>query len=214
MIYFVFLQFLFFVQESQPIGTKKIGNYYVDKTEILNIHWLEYIYYKKQELDESVHSKLIPDSTNTWYKDRDRRYEPITLITYEQAVDYCKWRSEVVSKQLGMEVIFRLPTESEWNEIADIIIQQNKKKIDKEREGYQKKLADNSIEPGLISRQSPKNKIYDLFGNVSEMTATKGIAKGANNKQLLMEENRIETIEYNESSPYIGFRCIADIKSN
>jgi len=42
------------------------------------------------------------------------------------------------------------------------------------------------------------------------MTATKGIAIGGNNFELLEFENIDLTLKYNEPNPYLGFRCIAE----
>src|SRR5690606_32449531 len=81
-----------------PPGTIKVKDYYVDQFEMTNIDWLEFLHYKKQEVDSVAYQKLLPDSTNTWYTLKEHRFDPLVLVTYEQALEYCKWRSAVVSK--------------------------------------------------------------------------------------------------------------------
>lgn len=45
------------------------------------------------------------------------RYFPIVGISYEQAIEYCRWRSVAVQKAWGHDkfsIYYRLPTEEEW----------------------------------------------------------------------------------------------------
>jgi len=51
------------------------------------------------------------------------------LVTHEQAVAYCQWSSEVVSKKLGIIVNYRLPTVKECEEIAQVLLRENEIKI-------------------------------------------------------------------------------------
>ncbi len=85
---------------NQLPGTIKVNGYYVDRTEISNIAWMEYMFHRKFSIPESKYHRLIPDLANTWYYLPEYRYYPIVLITYDQTVDFCKWRSEVVSWKL------------------------------------------------------------------------------------------------------------------
>src|SRR6478736_5583225 len=97
---------LFFNLNRNPPGTIKIKNYYVDKTEIQNIHWMEYIFQKGKE-DSTDVQKLLPDPENSWYSMPENRHKPIVLITYEQALEYCAWRSKAVSGRLGKKIKYR-----------------------------------------------------------------------------------------------------------
>lgn len=211
MIFLIILNIGLIPQQLTPPGTIKVGGFYVDKTEILNIHWLEYQYYLKQELDESEYWKISPDSSNTWYDALDRRYEPIVLINHRQANDYCEWRSRVVSEKQGFNITYRLPTPEEWNLIAEAILNEKEDKILKSLSKLKKKLDKSKGEYFLQSRESPRNHLYDLFSNVTEMTAIKGIAKGGNNYELLDPKNLKTIIKYTQANPYLGFRCIAEI---
>jgi len=195
---------------SDPNGTVKVGNFYVDQTETLNIHWLAYVHFKKQELSSAEHWRLLPNSANNWYDSPNRRFEPITFISYEQAVDYCAWRSEVVSKKSGIPIIYRMPNISEWNLIAEKILIEDQKKVAKELNKLKRKLVKTKNQFLLTNRATTKNEVYDLFSNVSEMTSVKGIAKGGNNHELLNEDDLTADIKYKDSNAYLGFRCIVE----
>src|SRR5262245_42489582 len=100
-----------------PPGTVLINGIYIDQTEIQNIHWLEFMHFRSKELDSAEFVKLSPALKNTWFGSTADRHKPIVLITYEQALEYCAWRSEAVSKLLGRDIVYRLPTAAEWKAV-------------------------------------------------------------------------------------------------
>lgn len=204
---------LLFSLNENPPGTIKIKNHFVDKTEIQNIHWLEYIYHKGQEMDSVQLQKILPDSSNFWYSIPDNRYKPIVLITYEQALDYCVWRSKVVSERIGRKVTYRLPTTTEWKDIAEEIFKTDLKQIEKELEETRKIIKKDSTQYTLIEREKPKSRIYNMFDNVTEMTFEKGIAMGSNNYELADPKvNLTRLIKYDSPNTYLGFRCVAEME--
>jgi formylglycine-generating enzyme required for sulfatase activity len=100
---------------------------FIDKTEIFNIHWLEYQYYLKQD---SAHNQFLQsrlDST-VWHQyDSAKsiiyqsavayRYFPVVGLSQAQAKRYCQWRTAAVNahrKDQSYQFYFRLPTEKEW----------------------------------------------------------------------------------------------------
>ncbi len=111
----------------------------IDKTEIANIHWLEYLYYLNQDSSKLTYKKALPD-TSVWLNVGDStgwkfylrhpqlRYYPVVGITHSQAINYCAWRSAVVNKQIQRQSMqgnkdsrlknyhfrYRLPTVYEW----------------------------------------------------------------------------------------------------
>ena len=91
-----------------------VASFYMDETEVANIHWLEYEYYIKQDSDEYYWKNNLPD-TAVWSKDLAYndpyvtsyyrypgfRYFPVVGVNWRQAVNYCKWRTTVVNLKLA-----------------------------------------------------------------------------------------------------------------
>lgn len=110
---------------TPPNGVLLKDNLFLDATEVANIHWLEYEYYIRADSGDAYADMNIPNQELTknyrpdYYSNPDYRYFPVIGITYEQAMNYCDWRSEVVNIKLEEQgvihrVKFRLPTEKEW----------------------------------------------------------------------------------------------------
>lgn len=144
---------------------------------------------------------------------------PVTGITYEQAKHFCEWRTKV---QGGEELVFRLPTSSEWKNFAmnglNEIQQKNgicdslgKCKVF----NYRADKCDCDIPYfGTVPLRTegffPNNLgAYDVFGNVSEMTATKGESLGGNFRQRAVQCHIDSVQYYTKPEDWLGFRCIA-----
>ena len=204
---------LFFYLSDNPPGTIKVKDYYVDKTEILNIHWLEYLHHQRQTLDSTEMLEHLPDSANGWYAMPANRFKPIVFITYEQAINYCEWRSKIVSERIGKKVTYRLPTMAEWQDIATEILEADLKQQEKELKETKERIENKAGEYMLLDREKTKSRVYDLFDNVTEMTQDKGVAMGANNYELTdLKSNVTRWVKYDSPNAYLGFRCIAEIE--
>jgi formylglycine-generating enzyme len=112
--------------------TVTIASFYMDETEVANIHWLEYMFYVKRDSSEEFYLSTLPDTTvwkselayNDPYEDHYLRYPgfryyPVVGVSWRQAVDYCNWRTAVVNQKLaedaGVEIAEgggRIPLES------------------------------------------------------------------------------------------------------
>ncbi len=94
--------------------TVTVASFYMDETEVANIHWLEYLYYVKLDSSREYYESALPDTAvwarslayNDPYVDHYLRYPgfryfPVVGVSWRQAVDYCAWRTAVVNLKLA-----------------------------------------------------------------------------------------------------------------
>ncbi|WMJ73947.1 SUMF1/EgtB/PvdO family nonheme iron enzyme [Cytophagaceae bacterium ABcell3] len=101
---------------------------FCDETEVTNLDWLEYMTLTKQK-PRYIHQNSHLDEVK-YFKSQQFFYFPVVGISHEDAVGYCKWRSEVVTKSFNKkkgytptdreytEFNFKLPTKEEWIKCA------------------------------------------------------------------------------------------------
>lgn len=153
--FFILLQFLLcwglFAQKKNitPPGTVQINDtLYADIQEVDNISWREYLYYL-QQFDQPAIEKALPD-TLLWGTDTSSIIQigpyylrhpgfnsyPVVGISYAQAIEFCKWRTNQANFGLYLKknkikewekhltdsfpILFsyRLPTNAEWESLA------------------------------------------------------------------------------------------------
>jgi formylglycine-generating enzyme required for sulfatase activity len=171
----------------QPPNCVKLHDtIFIDKTEINNIHWLEYVYYLKRDSSSAAYTAALPDST-VWLAYRDTakyerylrhpsfHYFPVVGITHQQAKNYCQWRSRAVTqfyssekkkKEIRIEknqqaiFNFRLPTETEWIAAASGTLDQNYYPY-----GYIDFMSNSSLtgKPLDLYERTDKTKSFETF---------------------------------------------------
>ena len=91
-----------------------IVGFYMDETEIANVHYLEYLDALKRDSSEEVAQRALPD-TNVWANPLSFndsyvtqylrypafRYYPVVGVSWIQAKDYAAWRTEAVNNDLA-----------------------------------------------------------------------------------------------------------------
>ncbi|MCL4639440.1 MULTISPECIES: SUMF1/EgtB/PvdO family nonheme iron enzyme [Olivibacter] len=92
-----------------------VASFYMDETEVANVDWLEYLYWLNQNFpnDRQLYYNALPDtlvwrnplSYNEPYVDNYLRHPayqdyPVVGVTWEQANDYCVWRTDRVNEEI------------------------------------------------------------------------------------------------------------------
>ncbi len=108
--------------------TVSVASFYMDETEIANIHWLEYLYHLTTDSTKvdggKAYQAALPD-TMVWrsrlafndpYVDHYLRYPgfryfPTVGIKWKQANEYAKWRTAVVNADLAERAGIEKPAE-------------------------------------------------------------------------------------------------------
>ncbi|MBR5983798.1 MAG: SUMF1/EgtB/PvdO family nonheme iron enzyme [Bacteroidales bacterium] len=170
-----------------PPGTKKVKIdkevIYIDQSEIIIADWMEYINYLEHRYgkDSEELKSAFPNGITT--KDmmaKEKLTHPLTGITHEQAVDYCKWRTaavNAVNEETGLgKVEYTLPTEEQYRMLI------------KTFGNYE-----------ILSDKNRTERITGLQSSVYELTAEGSV----------MKNNGIFSKEEQLPSANIGFRCVA-----
>ncbi|MFC2113878.1 formylglycine-generating enzyme family protein [Bacteroidota bacterium] len=123
---------------------------------------------------------------------------------------------------------YRLPSPDEWEKLAgkendtlakSEMISENVKKTSKSDKflyntseffDFQKTKYPNSLTftTQRMSFPANSNKLYDLIGNVAEMTTLEGIAKGGSWQHSLDESDVSKNQLYTHAENWLGFRCV------
>jgi formylglycine-generating enzyme len=94
--------------------TVTVSTFYMDETEIANIHWLEYLHYLAKDSSQEAYQAALPDTTvwvgklafNDPYVEHYLRYPgfryfPVVGISWNQANKYSVWRTRAVNVKLA-----------------------------------------------------------------------------------------------------------------
>jgi formylglycine-generating enzyme required for sulfatase activity len=226
-----------------PPGTIQINDtLFADETEITNFAWQEYEYWTKAiyGANSKEHLASLPDTlcwreklsfnepyVNHYYRHVAYREYPVVGISYEQAVNYCKWRTNRVKTFLSIKKDFkhqnfeyRLPTKAEWERLAET------SSFALNNSGKNKKgmhqlncinplpngdcMATETADVTAPVKSYDKNFLgfYNMLGNVAEMVLEKGICKGGSWKDRLEGCRVGKDTEYTKPNAWLGFRCV------
>ncbi|SDL77585.1 gliding motility lipoprotein GldJ [Siphonobacter aquaeclarae] len=94
--------------------TVTVQSFFMDETEIANVHYLEYLYAIQRDSTQEVYEAALPDTTvwagemafNDTYVDQYLRYPgfrmyPVVGVSWVQAQDYSAWRTQAVNADLA-----------------------------------------------------------------------------------------------------------------
>ncbi len=158
---------------------------------------------------------------------------PMVGVSYEQAVAFCEWKEDQLNKiDTSRVVIVRLPTEEEWEYAAsaggsypiypwegnDMIDKKGKSRANfvQGRGDYMglagSSLGDNADITAPVKSYKPnKLGLYTMAGNVAEMVAEKGVAKGGSWNDRA-DDLKIKARQlYDKPSSEIGFRYLVEV---
>jgi toxoflavin biosynthesis protein ToxD len=199
--------------DGQPVRKVEVAGFAIAETEVVNLHYLEFIKETGHKIPEHWLQGSYPPGTG---------FEPVTNIHWQDAVDYCEW----LSKKLGASV--RLPTEAEW-ELAARGSQGFKYPWGNE---WDEQAAASKGRNGSVRvvKSFPKNRspygAYDMAGNVWEWVANitnspdgypvdaKGVSyrvvKGgsADEPADFISAAARATLKADTTSSYLGFRYV------
>ncbi|WP_456062053.1 gliding motility lipoprotein GldJ [Arcicella rigui] len=96
--------------------TVSVQSFYMDETEIANVHYLEYLNAIQKDSSQEFYETALPD-TNVWkgelafndnYVEQYLRYPgfrmyPVVGVSWVQASDYCVWRTAAVNNDIAMK---------------------------------------------------------------------------------------------------------------
>ena len=218
----------------------------IDQTEIRNMDYMEFVKWTKVHEPQQLQA-VLPDTTvwhqgevaatwgiESWYFQHPAYREyPVVGVSYEQAIPFCKWRTDRVkefialSKQsiqerLGVrDFYYRLPTKKEWEYAAaagtevpvygqNVI---NEKNVPNVFVAETKALYAGNMggfsDAVPVKYQFPNRyNLYNTIGNVAEMVEEKGIAKGGSFDHPLEQCAIPFAVEYTKPMRWLGFRCV------
>lgn len=98
-------------KQSPPPGTTPVAHFYIDKQEITNLDYREYLYWLAHVFgrDAAEYKQALPDTTvwrnslnyaeplvNQYFRHPAYENYPVVGVSFEQAQQYCSWRTDRV----------------------------------------------------------------------------------------------------------------------
>jgi hypothetical protein len=217
-------------------------NLYINKYEVTNGDYRKFLSNLERSNQMDLYKMALYDSTQ-WKKFAEKDMDPMTdmyhwhpayenypvvCISYEGAKAYCEWLTKQYNlqrKRTYTQVVFRLPTESEWRTAAGsgdpkAITPFPNNNIKNNSDCYLANIQpvkgrfydDGGFHQVKVSSYQPnKLGLYNTFGNVSEMTRDRGTALGGSWFDLFEDCTFDKKQSYSTPMPTIGFRVVMEI---
>ena len=261
--FMIFCSFMFSGKKRKivfgPPGTILVRDtIFMDQFEITNEDYKEYINWLKEKYGNEepyIIKKNLPD-TNVWrdplnynealvglyFSHPAYRNYPVVGVSYRQAMDYCRWRTDWAMAYCMKEAksdkkkllpaniesfYYRLPTVHEWEFAAygglDSTLNpfgypylDDTVHIDKVwvKKQYDDKIGMNSSDETMPVNYALPNPygFYCMIGNLAEMTSEKGVSKGGSWRDYLDQCHVRDSITFAAPSSWLGFRCVCVVK--
>jgi formylglycine-generating enzyme required for sulfatase activity len=223
-----------------PPGTVQITeSFFADETEVSNFSWFEYEFWvaEKYGFKSKEHLSVLPDTlvwrnpttynepyVKYYYRHPAFRDYPVVGVSYEQALAYCKWRTERVKefyrirhkKEIHLE--YRLPNNDEWESISNnagnIFSDKGKTSKGISKLNCKKEIRDDSLSLNadlpvpVYSYWKNYFGLFNVIGNIAEMISEKNVCKGGSWIHYIEECRVGKTISYSKPEAWLGFRCV------
>jgi len=212
---------------------------YAAAYEVTNIDYKEflktltYAEYEKCKIDSSRWVKeFCPDFNPPMAKyyhshSAFNRY-PVLNVSQYGAEKYCEWLSYNYKSMWRRSVIFKLPTEQEWIELSNTNpttkLPYNLLDGKSSDGGYLENAIaicgtpnDYHADGGFYTvrvdtYQADKNGLYNVIGNVAEMTTLDGVSKGGSWENCLVDCTTDKIQTYPTPDLRVGFRVVAILR--
>lgn len=156
---------------------------------------------------------------------------PALNISYEAVLLYCEWLTEqymAYPDRIFENIRFRLPNEQEWMNaarggIANIIYPWGSDRVVNDAGeslcNFWQQESGEMVENGEFNATLKPVKsyfpngfgLYNISGNIAEMTNRRGVAKGGSWRSNAAEVRIDATQQYEGPSPFVGFRIFMDV---
>ncbi len=154
---------------------------------------------------------------------------PVVNISYEGAIAYCAWLTDLYlsdHKRTNDLVIFRLPSEEEWELLAGPGIQYKSENVETDYSQANLKYPNPDPEDDTeylydkdgaffttVVGNYPRNEmgLYDMIGNVAEMTLEKGVVKGGGWFTSPVDAKPSDKMEITKPDSQVGFRVVMEV---
>jgi formylglycine-generating enzyme required for sulfatase activity len=219
----------------KPPGTVQITEtFFVDITEVSNFSWLEYMFWTARKYGsystEFLNTKpdtLVWENNLYLQKNYLRRPEyrdhPVVGISYEQVLNFCKWRTDRVKEYYALRykknlaITYTLPTKEEWENFAMSSSNslsnkgrdaKGRLKLNFKHKSESDSINDKALTEKVYTYEQNWFGLYNCLGNVAEMTDEKGNSKGGSWIHDLENCRVGKDIFYSSPQSWLGFRCV------